>query len=108
MIFIDGSSVAYTAISTTKNGTAKSVKRSSNFSLQINMAVSSPSGASVQLQKSNDGVNFVNDGSSQSVTVAATFWLIPSAINVVAVYWRVVYTISTGTMTPTEQWAFFG
>lgn len=58
------------------------------------VVVTALAGGSVQLQKSNDGVNPVNDGSSVSVAATGTFWLEKSPAT--SAWMRVAYNITSG------------
>lgn len=83
-------------LSAAANGGAVPSAKAKTISFQCNITASSPTGASVQLQKSNDGVNWANDGSAVSVTATGQYWL--EKVDPAAASYRVAYAISTGTM----------
>ncbi len=49
---------------------------------------------SVQLQKSNDGTNWVNEGSSVSVGASGSFWL--EKVDPAGAFMRVAYSLASG------------
>lgn len=58
--------------------------------------------ATVQLQKSNDGTNWANDGSSVSITATGVYW-IEKTIGT-ALQYRATYALASGSMTTSENW----
>lgn len=99
------------SISTGTNGTAVAARVSGATALQVSVQIkftgSSESGASAQLQKSNDGVSWANEGSTVSISGASgVIWA--EKQNNTALFWRVVYAISGGSIDPTETWAMIG
>lgn len=50
----------------------------------------------VQLQKSNDGINYVNEGSAGSVSATGTFWL--EKQNTTSAWMRVAYSLVSGSI----------
>lgn len=87
------------SLTTAANGAAVSCANAKTVGIQCVITASSPTGASVQLQKSNDGTSWANDGSSVSVTATGTYWL--ERVDPTSQYVRVAYAISTGSMSST-------
>lgn len=87
------------SLTTAANGAAVAAARAKTLSFQCTITANTPGSASVQLQKSNDGTNWANDGSSVSVTATGTYWL--EKVDPTAVYYRVAYAISSGNMSST-------
>lgn len=87
------------SLSAGANGAAVSSARAKTLSFQCNITASSPTGASVQLQKSNDGTNWANDGSAVSVTATGQYWL--EKVDPTALNYRVAYAITGGSMSST-------
>lgn len=75
------------------------------LSCQISFTGSSESGATVQLQKSNDGTNWANEGTTVSVSGASGVIWVEKSQNT-AIFWRIQYADSSGSYTPTELWKF--
>lgn len=66
------------------------------FSAQCNITATGVSGASVKLMKSNDGVNWVDEGVSIAITTSGTIFL--ESTNPNSRYMRVTYAISGGSI----------
>lgn len=84
------------------SSTKISLNGAKTFSAQINVVASSPSGASVFLEKSNDGINWVFENDSngdpvnESISGSGTFYL--ERVDPTAIYMRVSFDIDSGSM----------
>lgn len=63
-------------------------------------------GATVALQKSNDGINWSVDGTAVSVTATGTYWLEKTLST--ALQYRAFYTLTAGSISSNEFWAIIG
>ena len=83
-------------ISSTAYGPSFQTDRAYAVSAQCIVTAAAPTGASVQLQKSNDNVNWSNDGAPVSVTATGVFFV--EKVGITSKYMRVAYVISGGSM----------
>lgn len=95
-VFAVGSSLANaqagTKVNITDTGTAAST---------ITVTPTAIAGASVILQKSNDGVNYDDIGSATAITVSANVWL--SIVDPTHRWARLKYVITAGSMSTTNN-----
>ncbi len=80
----------------TVSGAAVSLDGAMTFSAQCIVDVTGATSATVKLQKSNDGTNWSDEGSATAVTVDAVVYL--EKIDPTALYMRVTYTMTSGTL----------
>jgi hypothetical protein len=87
----------FAAISTATYSTAIDVSRAKSISIQVDSVVSTPSGANVSIQRSNDGVTWAIKGSAVNITANGTVWVEDTTPNYK--FMRIAYAISSGAIT---------
>ena len=83
----------------TANGAAVPMSKVYTFSAQTTVTLGAATGVTVCLQKSNDNVNWVNDGTPVAVASTGTFVLEKSPPT--TIWMRIAYVVGTGTISAT-------
>lgn len=77
-------------------GVTYDVGDASSISIQVDATVTTPSGASIAIYKSNDGETWSLEGSATNLTADATVWLEDAAPNYR--YFRLTFALGSGTI----------
>lgn len=95
VILVDANTIQLaSSLSNAQAGTAIDITGYGTNSATGTLTPTTLAGGSVQLQKSNDGITFVNDGSSVSVAASGTYWL--EKTDPTAAYMCISYSLTAG------------